>query len=181
VLGEAVAYAGPHGAAVAGIEDPSGTPQARAIWDDVDDEVRTWINNYRTQLTTTISAELKAAGAEATAHEKEAFERRIREVSALQRDQPASRRSSERSKSSARQPLQYSLLEDANALAEQKAARLAGRTETPPRPVRRFAGTATVQERDRVLRHVLPHRFSLRSTAQVFPVTVEIRLPGVQA
>ena len=85
VLGDAVAYAGPHGAAQPGVEHPGGTAKALEIWDDIDDEVRTWINNYRTQLTTTISAELKAAGAEATAFEKEAFERRIREVSALQR------------------------------------------------------------------------------------------------
>ena len=87
VLGDALVYAGPHGTAQPGVEDVSCTPQARAIWDNIDDDVRTWINCYRTRLTKTINTELKAAGVEAAAHEKEAFERRIREVSALQRDQ----------------------------------------------------------------------------------------------
>ncbi|MEF8724031.1 MAG: helicase-related protein [Candidatus Accumulibacter delftensis] len=179
VLGDAMAYAGPHGAAQPGVEDPSGTPAARAIWDAVDNEVRTWISNYRTQLTTTISAELKAAGAEATAIEKEAFERRIREVSALQRTASIEKikREIEEQRTAA---LQYSLLEDASALAEQK---LRGLQDELKRRQSQYGDLQErlVQERDRVVNHVLPARFSLRSTAQVFPVTVEIRLPGAAA
>ena len=179
VLVDAVAYAGPHAAAQPGIEDPGGAAKAREIWDDVDDEVRTWINNYRTQLTTTISAELKAAGAEATAFEKEAFERRIREVSALQRTSSIEKikREIEEQRTAA---LQYSLLEDANALAEQK---LRGLQDELKRRQGQYGDLQErlVQERDRVVNHVLPARFSLRSSAQVFPVTVEIRLPGALA
>lgn len=179
VLGNAIAYAGPHGAAEPGIEHPIGTARAREIWDDVDDEVRTWINNYRTQLATTISAELKAAGAEATAFEKEAFERRIREVAAYQRNTSIEKikREIEEQRTAA---LQYSLLEDANALAEQK---LRGLQDELKRRQGQYGDLQErlVQERDRVVNHVLPARFSLRSSAQVFPVTVEIRLPGAPA
>jgi hypothetical protein len=179
VLGDAVAYAGPHGAAQPGVEHPGGTAKAREIWDDIDDEVRTWINNYRTQLTTTISAELKAAGAEATAFEKEAFERRIREVSALQRTASIEKikREIEEQRTAA---LQYSLLEDANALAEQK---LRGLQDELKRRQGQYGDLQErlVQERDRVVNHVLPARFSLRSSAQVFPVTAEIRFPGAPA
>lgn len=178
-LGDALAYGGPHGAAQPGIEDASGTPEARAIWDDVDDEVRTWINSYRTQLTETITTELKAAGVEAAAHEKEAFERRIREVSALQRDQSIDKlkREIDEQRSAA---LQYSLLEDANELAER---RLRDLQDELKRRQGQFGDLLErlQQERDRILRHVVPNRFSLRSTAQVFPVTIEIRLPAVQA
>ena len=71
----------------AGAEDPGATPQARAIWDDVDGDVRAWIACYRTELTDTITAELTTAGTEAATHENEAFMRRINEVTALQRDQ----------------------------------------------------------------------------------------------
>ena len=179
VLGDAVAYAGPHGAAQPGVENPGGATEAREIWDDVEDEVRTWINNCRVQLTTTISAELKAAGAEATAFEKEAFERRIREVSALQRTASIEKikREIEEQRTAA---LQYSLLEDANALAEQK---LRGLQDELKRRQGQYGDLQErlVQERDRVVNHVLPARFSLRSSAQVFPVTVEIRLPGALA
>jgi hypothetical protein len=152
VLGDAMAYAGPHGAAQPGVEDPSGTPAARAIWDAVDNEVRTWISNYRTQLTTTISAELKAAGAEATAIEKEAFERRIREVSALQRTASIEKikREIEEQRTAA---LQYSLLEDASALAEQK---LRGLQDELKRRQSQYGDLQErlVQERDRVVNHV---------------------------
>lgn len=178
-LGDAMVYAGPHGAAQPGVEDASGTPEARAIWDDVDDDVRTWINSYRTRLTETITTELKAAGAEAAAHEKEAFERRIREVSALQRDQSIDKlkREIEEQRTAA---LQYSLLEDANELAER---RLRDLQDELKRRQGQFGDLLErlQQERDRILRHVVPNRFSLRSTAQVFPVTVEVRLPAVQA
>jgi hypothetical protein len=179
VLGDPVAYAGPHAASQPGIEDTGSTATAREMWDDVDEEVRAWINNYRAQLTTTISAELKAAGAEATALEKEAFERRIREVSALQRTASIEKikREIEEQRTAA---LQYSLLEDANALAEQK---LRGLQDELKRRQGQYGDLQErlVQERDRVVNHVLPARFSLRSFAQVFPVTIEIRLPGAPA
>ena len=37
------------------------------------------------------------------------------------------------------------------------------------------------REQVRVLEGILPKRYSLRGTAQVFPVTVEIRLPEVRS
>lgn len=178
-LCDALAYAGPHGAEQPGIEDASSTQMARAIWDDVDEDVRTWINSYRIQLTETLTTELKLAGGEAAAHEKEAFERRIREVSALQRDQSIDKlkREIEEQRTAA---LQYSLLEDANELAER---RLRDLQDELKRRQGQFGDLLErlLQERDRILQHVVPNRFSLRSTAQVFPVTVEIRLPGALA
>jgi hypothetical protein len=35
------------------------------------------------------------------------------------------------------------------------------------------------QEQDRTTRYLIPARYSLRGAAQVFPVAIEIRLPGV--
>ena len=119
------------------------------------------------------------AGGEAAAREKEAFERRIREVSALQRDQSIEKlkREIEEQRTTA---LQYSLLEDANELAER---RLRDLQDELKRRQGQFGDLLErlQQERDRILQHVVPNRFSLRSTAQVFPATVEFRLPGAQA
>ncbi|WP_062641345.1 DISARM system SNF2-like helicase DrmD [Caballeronia arationis] len=178
-LGEALAYAGPHGAPHPAAEDTAGAQEARAIWDDVDDDVRTWINTYRTCLSETIAGELEAAGAEAAAHEKEAFERRIREVSNLQRDQSIEKLKREIEEQRAAS-LQYSLLEDANELAER---RLRDLQDELKRRQGQFGDLLErlMQERDRILQHVVPNRFTLRSTAQVFPVTVEIRLPGARS
>lgn len=178
-LGAELPYGGPHAALHAGVENPDGLSRAREIWDDIDHSVRTWISAYRNRLTETIGVELKAAGIEAASHEKEAFERRIREVSALQRDQSIDKlkREIEEQRTAS---LQYSLLDDANELAER---RLRDLQDELKRRQGQFGDLLErlQQERDRILRHVVPNRFSLRSTAQVFPVTVEVRLPGEKA
>ncbi|WP_205964757.1 DISARM system SNF2-like helicase DrmD [Ramlibacter agri] len=178
-LGAELPYAGPHAALHPGVENPDGLSRAREIWDDIDHSVRTWISAYRNRLTETIGIELNAAGVEAAAHEKEAFERRIREVSALQRDQSIDKLKREIDEQRTAS-LQYSLLEDANELAER---RLRDLQDELKRRQGQFGDLLErlQQERDRILRHVVPNRFSLRSTAQVFPVTVEVRLPGEKA
>ena len=35
------------------------------------------------------------------------------------------------------------------------------------------------RERERILKHLLPKRYAMAGTAQVFPVAIEIRLPAV--
>ena len=35
------------------------------------------------------------------------------------------------------------------------------------------------RERERILKHLLPKRYAMSGTAQVFPVAIEIRLPAV--
>lgn len=181
LLGDALDYAGPHGAVdldATGAEDPGATPQARAIWDDVDGDVRAWITRYRTVLTATITAELRTAGTEAAAHENEAFKRRIDEVAALQRDQSIDKLKRE-IEAQRTQALQYSLLEDANEIA---ARQLRVLEDELKRRQGQFGDLLQrlKDERERIVKHVVPQRFSLRASAQVFPVTVEIRLPEDQ-
>ena len=179
VLGEALSYAGPHAGAHPGAEDASSVALARDIWDEVDADVRSWINDCRSQLTETITRELKAAGAEAAAREKEAFERRIREVSDLQRNQSIEKLKREIEEQRT-ESLQYSLLEDANGLAERKLRDLQDELK---RRQGQFGDLLErlKQERDRILQHVVPQRFTLRGAAQVFPITLEIRLPEARA
>jgi len=178
-LGDSLAYSGPHGAPAAGIEYPDGSQAARDLWDDVDDSVRSWLTGYRAKLTETLTRELKTAGTEAAAHEKEAFERRITEVSNLQRNQSIEKlkREIEEKRSAA---LQYSLLEDANERAERELRDLQDELK---RRQGQFGDLLErlKQEKERILQHVVPNRFTLRSTAQVFPVTIEIRLPEARA
>ncbi len=178
-LGMPLDYSGPHAAVQAGTEDAASADQARAIWDQIDADVRNWIGSYRTQLATTIAKELKIAGTEATAHEKEAFERRINEVAALQKNQSIEklkREIDERRSAS----LQYSLLEDANERADREIRDLQDELK---RRQGQFGDLLErlKQEKERILQHVLPNRFTLRGGVQVFPVTIEIRLPEGRA
>lgn len=178
-LGAMLDYAGPHAGPDAGVEDASGATAARAIWDDVDGDVKTWLNAYRTRLTATLAVELKAAGEVATEHEKAAFERRIREVANLQREQSIEKIKREIEERRTQQ-LQYSLLEDVNEKAERELRDLQDELK---RRQGQFGDLRQrlEQERERILKHVMPHRFDLLGSAQVFPVTIEIRLPEMAA
>ncbi len=177
VLGTALTYGGPHAAAHACAEDPGSADQARAIWDEVDGDVRNWIGAYRTELTGIITKELQSAGVNAVKLEDDAFDRRIKEVVALQGNQSIDKlkREIEGHRNAA---LQYSLLEDVNERADRQLRDLEDELK---RRQGQF-GDLTERlkhERQRIVKQVLPQRFALRGGVQVFPVTIEIRLPEV--
>lgn len=175
-LGTMLSYAGPHAGPQPGAEDPNGVASARAVWDDIDGDVKAWLNTYRSRLTLTLAAQLKIAGDAATEHEKAAFERRIREVASLQREQSLEKIKREIEERHTQQ-LQYSLLEDANEKAERELRDLQDELK---RRQGQFGDLRErlEQERERILKHVMPHRFTLLGSAQVFPVSIEIRLSG---
>lgn len=170
-------YAGPHAGAQPGAEHPDGVAAARAIWDDIDSDVKVWLNTYRSRLTSTLAAELKVAGEVATEQEKAAFERRIREVASLQREQSIEKIKREIEERRTQQ-LQFSLLEDANEKAERELRDLQDELKRRQGQFGDLLERLT-QERERIIKHVMPNRFALLGSAQVFPVTLEIRLPGV--
>lgn len=176
-LGEMLPYAGPHAGERGGAEDIASVPAARSLWEDIDTDVKAWLAAYRAQLTSTLSAELKTAGEAATALEKEAFRVRIKEVSDLQKAQSIDKikREIEERRS---QQLQYSLLEDVNERAERELRDLQDELK---RRQSQFGDLRErlEEERKRILDHVMPHRYALLGQAQVFPVSIEIRLPGV--
>lgn len=176
-LGSMLTYAGPHAGAQPGAEFQDGVAAARAIWDDIDGDVKAWLNTYRSRLTSTLAAELKAAGDVATEQEKAAFERRIREVASLQREQSIEKIKREIEQRRTQQ-LQYSLLEDANEKADRELRDLQDELKRRQGQFGDLLERLT-QERERIIKHVMPNRFALLGSAQVFPVTIEIRLPGV--
>lgn len=179
-LGEPLPYCGPKTGVV--IEQTlasnvSASSLARDVWDDVDADVRVWLNRYREQLTQTLLRELNGAGIEANAREKEAFELRINEVASLQRNQSIEKLKREIEEHRATH-LQYALFEDADERAERELRDLQDELK---RRQSQF-GDLLIRlqdEKERILEHVLPGRFTLRGGAQVFPVTIEIRLPEI--
>ena len=175
-LGMMLPYVRPHLWEQAATEDASGAEAAREVWDEIDADVRAWLTKYRAQLTETLEKELKSAGDVATEHEKAAFERRIREVASLQREQSIEKIKREIEERRTAQ-LQYSLLEDVSERAERELRDLHDELK---RRQGQFGDLLErlKDERDRILKHVMPHRFVLLGSAQVFPVTIEIRLPG---
>lgn len=178
VLGEALPYQGPHHGQPSQLFS-ADLPAARELWDEVEDEVRALITQHRTELTSTLRQELKGAFEQARSHEKDAFEQRIREVAALQKAQSIEKLKREIDEQRAKH-VQFSLLEDADALAEKRLRDLEDELK------RRQTQFGDLQERlsaekTRILDKVLPRRFALRGEAQVFPVTIEIRFPEARA
>jgi hypothetical protein len=118
-LGEQLVYAGPHHAEHPAAAASRRLQDARDLWDEVDEHVRVLIGNFRKTLTERIKHELKQAYDEASAREKEAFERRIYEVAALQRTQSIEklRREIDERRNASRQ---LDLWEDADAKADRE-------------------------------------------------------------
>jgi hypothetical protein len=174
-LGAALPYSGPHAADKPGTEDPAAALAARDLWDDIDSEIKAWLTNYRSQMTETLTSELKTAGTLAIEREKAAFSQRITEVANLQRQQSIEKikREIEERRSQSRQ---LSLLEDADERAERELRDL--QDELKRRQIQ-FGDLRQrlEQERERIVNHVMPQRHTLLGQAQVFPVTIEIRLP----
>ncbi|UBU49915.1 DISARM system SNF2-like helicase DrmD [Cobetia amphilecti] len=178
-LGAPLAYEGPHHGPTIASQDIGLTSEARDLWDEVEDEVRAFVNTYNSALTGALKAELGSALEESSQHEKEAFERRINEVAALQRNQSIEKlkREIEEKRAEARQ---FHLLEDADEMAERELRDLEDELK------RRQGHFGDLLERlksekQRILEQVVPKRFALHGEAQVFPVTIEIRLPKVVA
>lgn len=177
-LGEPLSYFGPYAGAAnerTMASDANSVILAREVWDDIDADVRAWLTEYREQLTQTLLRELKGAGVDARAREKEAFELRIKEVSSLQRNQSIEKLKREIEEHRATY-LQYALFEDADERAERELRDLQDELK---RRQSQFGDLLIrlQEEKERILERVLPGRFTLRGGAQVFPVTIEIRLP----
>ena len=178
-LGEVLPYAGPHHGRPASMLAQHRVNEARRLWDAVDMELGSFIKSYRQELTESIRTHLVQVGKTSFRHEKEAFERRINEVAALQRDQSLDklRREIEERRSAS---LQLDLLEDANERAERELRDL---QDELTRRTGQFGDLLErlKSEKERILERVVPLRFSLRGDAQVFPLTVEICFPGPSA
>lgn len=175
-LGEPLPYQGPHHGQP-GQQSAADIATARDLWDDLEDDIKALLASYRAEITQTLHQQLKITYEQAKAHEKDAFEQRIREVAALQKTQSIDKlkREIEAQRTAS---IQQQLFDDADALAEKRLRDLEYELK------RRQNQFGDLQERlseekTRILEQVLPRRFALRGEAQVFPVTLEIRFPEV--
>jgi superfamily II DNA or RNA helicase len=178
-LGKPLAYVGPYHEAQPTVLAISRQQEARDLWDEVEKDIRGFISSFRKALTESLQRELKQAQNEADAREKEAFERRINEVAALQKAQSIEklRREIEERRKTLRQ---FDIWEDDDERAERE---LRDMEDELKRRQSQYGDLLDrlKQEKERILKYVVPQRFSLRGEAQVFPVTIEIRLPEAKA
>ena len=164
-------------AAAESVHDPEDEDASRELLDDVGSALKKRLSTHRFRLGRDLRSALERRGETAKRRETEDYDRRQAEVSELitgnklekiERDLAALREESERrmlfdtGERAARISRSRDLLEEEHR-----------RTLEGHEALRRNLA----EERDRILNRLVPARYALAGEVQVFPVTVEIRLP----
>ena len=156
---------------------PADWERARDILEDVENQLKQQLNQRKLKLTEALREQLEVDGRQAHVQEDERYRQRQGEVSELIQQTTSARLEGEIQRLQ-QQRKQMSLFDEDNRVAtierdiEAKQAEL-DRRKHHYEEIRRQLG----RERKRILEHLLPARFSLTGNVQVFPVSLEIRLP----
>lgn len=154
------------------------TEEARDRWDDVSKDLKRTINTIQSDLQTHIERHMADAQVAVHKIETERFDRRIGEIQ-KERENTARQVAREAEKKRA-QLDQGMLFENLRREAEKDLSELEGEVILRRQHYNNWLGTMR-EERKRVLELVLPKRYALRGEARVYPIAVEIRLPGGKA
>ncbi len=160
-----------------GTDDPAARARAGDIFDDARAGLQHWLRRYRDDLTERLRGQLRVDGEAARTREDERYRQRQGEVSALIEQSTAARLARE-IESLTEQKRQRGLFDEDDRLAALERS-IEERQDEQARRRRHYEELREQlqRERDRILDHLLPKRFTLAGQAQVFPVAVEIRLP----
>ncbi|MBC2712751.1 MAG: DNA helicase [Desulfosarcina sp.] len=158
--------------------DSAHKTKARDILEEVEPELKNFLGAYTLRLTEKLQDYLEIFGAEARKKEEERYRSRQGEVSSLIAENTLAKLEREiaKLKVERRQGLLFDEAQHLEAIdrsIQEKQEEIARRT--------RHYEEVRLQldrERVRVLKHLLPKRHAMAGTAQVFPVCIEVRLPG---
>jgi superfamily II DNA or RNA helicase len=158
--------------------DAMSIEKVRELWTDVERDMRRITAEHGKRLTELIERELKAARETALNEQKAAFTQRINEVKQAQSRITLQKLEKERDNLIS-DLQQYSLFPETK---RDKEIRLIDLEQELAR--RQVQYTELLEflkkEQKRVIEGVIPQRHTLRGSVQVFPVTVEVRLPEVR-
>ncbi len=140
--------------------------------------MRAFITAHAQSLTESLKAQVEAEGQRARQQEEERYRSRQGEVSALIAETTVARLQREVSelRVARKQGLLFEQGDQFDRLdrsIEEKEAEI-GRRRRHYHEVR----DQLDKERERILKYLLPKRYAMTGTAQVFPVAIEVRLPA---
>jgi valyl-tRNA synthetase len=155
---------------------PAARDAAREVWDDVVGPLKERVRALQAELTVSLAGRMQASGKAVRELEKKRFERRRRELERALGENQLTKIAKEAEKLRA-QARQMSLFSE---IDQEMRKRL---TDLEAELALRKSHYEQVQERlaaeaERTLERVLPQRYALRGEARVYPIAVEIRLPG---
>jgi len=151
--------------------------RARHIMEDVEPQLRAQLADHAKRMTATMTDELVKGGVRAAKQEEERYRSRQGEVSTLIAENTLSKltREIENLKAIRRQGLLFderAELDKIDRSIEEKHAEVSRRTHHYEE-----VRAQLERERERILKQLLPKRYAMSGSVQVFPVTIEIRLP----
>ena len=151
---------------------------AGQILEDVTPALRQWLREAKRELTETLRTQLQTDGLAARKREEERYRSRQGELSTLVQEATLARLSSE-IQDLQRQASQGMLFEETERLAAIEQSIDEKQAEID----RRLAHCDELRDQlrrdhERIVERLLPLRFAMSGDAQIFPVAVEIRLPG---
>jgi hypothetical protein len=152
--------------------------RARALVDDFEPELKANIGRHAAQLTRDLKAQLEESGKAARQDEEQRYRSRQAEVSTLISENTLAKleREIESLKSERAQGRLFDeaqRLDDIDRSIDDKRAEIERRTRHHTEVREQLD-----RERERILKFLLPRRHAMSGPAQVFPVTIEVRLPG---
>lgn len=158
--------------------DDATRDRARDLLDDIMDSLKEHLAAHARQLTEQLRRELERAGAEARQNEDARYRSRLGEVSALIQENTLAKlqREIDQLKAERRRGFLFDAearLDEIDRSIEEKQAELDRRTKHYE-----AVRDQLERERRRIRERLLPKRHALAGSAQVFPVTLEVRLPG---
>lgn len=151
---------------------------ARTLVEDIEPELKAYINRHAAQLTRNLQTQLDETGKSAWADESQRYRSRQAEVSTLINENTLAKL--EREIASLKvERIQGLLFDEAQRLQEIDRSIDEKRSEIERR-TRHYAEVREQlgRERERILKFLLPKRHAMSNPAQVFPVSIEVRLPG---
>ncbi len=151
--------------------------RARELLEDVEPDLKRFLRLHAERLTATIEDELRDAGASAREQEEQRYRSRQGEVSSLIRENTLQKLAREIDKLNIER--QQGLLFDEDARLDVIDRSIEHKESEIARRTRHFEEVRDrlERERERILHHLLPRRYALSGNAQVFPVSIEVRLP----
>jgi hypothetical protein len=160
----------------ASLMDTSSVELARRLWVDVAADLQSFVRARAVVLTDALTKRLGSVGRDAIKEEREHFRIRFKEVERAMSENTVAKLERERDQLVG--ALRQLTLIDIDRSAQQD--RLRDLDAELQRRSSHFTDLLArlKAEQQRVLDVVLPKRYQLRQSAQVFPVAVEIRLPG---
>lgn len=153
--------------------------EAKDVWDDVDKAVRAAVTERQKALSASLAGRLEAARKTVAELEKKRFDQRKQELEKALKDNQIKKLEDEAAKllkETAQRLLWAEQESDARKKLSDLRAEVDLRRSHYESVLERLA-----QERRRTLERVLPPRYTLRGEARVYPIAVELRLPGGDA